>query len=418
MVDLLGRSFVKESDFTPQEWWSLLDLAVHLKVAKAQGTEDRRLKGKNIALVFEKTSTRTRCAFEVAAYDQGAHVTYLDPSGSQIGHKESIKDTARVLGRFFDGIEYRGHDQQIVETLARLAGVPVWNGLTNQWHPTQMLADQLTMIEHTDKPLGEVSYAFLGDSRYNMGNSTLVSSALVGMDVRICAPEGFQPSPEVVAAARAIAEQTGARITITDDVHEAVSGCDYVATDVWVSMGEPKEVWQQRIAALMPYQVNAAAMAATGNADVKFLHCLPAFHNRETSVGEEIFQTTGHDGLEVTEEVFESEASVVFDQAENRMHTIKAVMVASLSSAKEGQPPLDPPPLRRSAADAAASADRKGQPPLDTAKEGQPPLDPPPLRRSAADAAASADRKGQPPLDPPPLRRSAADAAASADEES
>ncbi|HSN43130.1 MAG TPA: ornithine carbamoyltransferase [Propionibacteriaceae bacterium] len=329
-MTLLGRSFLKEADFTPGEWDELLLLAASLKEAKRAGTEVQRLVGRNIALIFEKTSTRTRCAFEVAAYDQGAHVTYLDPSGSQIGHKESMADTARVLGRFYDGIEYRGFEQEKVETLAQFAGVPVWNGLTNEWHPTQMLADQLTMREHVAKPLNEVRHAYLGDARYNMGNSILVSGALVGMDVRIVAPRQFQPSDEVVAIARGIAAQTGARITITDDVDAGVEGCDVLATDVWVSMGEPKDVWTSRIDALRPYQVNARVMAATGNADARFMHCLPAFHNRQTTVGEQIFQATGMDALEVTDEVFESSASIVFDQAENRMHTIKAVMVATL----------------------------------------------------------------------------------------
>ena len=329
-MTLLGRSFLKEADFTPGEWDELLLLAASLKEAKRAGTEVQRLVGRNIALIFEKTSTRTRCAFEVAAYDQGARVTYLDPSGSQIGHKESMADTARVLGRFYDGIEYRGFEQEKVETLAQFAGVPVWNGLTNEWHPTQMLADQLTMREHVAKPLNEVRHAYLGDARYNMGNSILVSGALVGMDVRIVAPRQFQPSDEVVAIARGIAAQTGARITITDDVDAGVEGCDVLATDVWVSMGEPKDVWTSRIDALRPYQVNARVMAATGNADARFMHCLPAFHNRQTTVGEQIFQATGMDALEVTDEVFESSASIVFDQAENRMHTIKAVMVATL----------------------------------------------------------------------------------------
>ena len=327
---LFGRSFLKELDFTPAEWDELLTLSASLKAAKRAGTEVKHLVGRNIALIFEKTSTRTRCAFEVAAHDQGAHVTYLDPSGSQIGHKESMADTARVLGRFYDGIQYRGFEQSKVETLAHYAGVPVWNGLTNEWHPTQMLADQLTIREHVAKPLNEVKHAYLGDARYNMGNSILVSGALMGMDVRIVAPKEFQTSDEVVVSARVIAEQTGATITITDDVDAGVEGCDVLSTDVWVSMGEPKDVWTSRIEALTPYQVNARVMAATGNPDAKFMHCLPAFHDRQTTVGEQIFQATGMDALEVTEEVFESPASIVFDQAENRMHTIKAVLVATL----------------------------------------------------------------------------------------
>lgn len=330
--NLRNRNFLKEIDFTPKEWKHLLDLAAQLKAAKYAGTEQQMMKGKNIALIFEKTSTRTRCAFEVAAHDQGAHVTYLDPSGSQIGHKESMADTARVLGRMFDGIEYRGSKQELVEILGAEAGVPVWNGLTDEWHPTQMLADQLTMIEHSEKPMGQIAYAYLGDARNNVGNSLLISGAMAGMDVRMVAPKELQNAPEIVAKAREIAEQTGARITITDNVAEGVKGCDFLYTDVWVSMGEPKEVWDQRIALLKPYQVNAEAMKATGNPHCKFLHCLPAFHDRNTTVGEDIYQKTGMEALEVTNDVFESEASVVFDQAENRMHTIKAVMVATLGA--------------------------------------------------------------------------------------
>ncbi|MEL4503409.1 ornithine carbamoyltransferase [Luteococcus sp. H138] len=331
-MSLKGRNFIKEADFTPDEWLELLDLAAELKAAKKAGAETKRLQGRNIALIFEKTSTRTRCSFEVAAFDQGAHTTYLDPSGSQIGHKESMADTARVLGRMFDGIEYRGFGTEGVQILADQAGVPVWNGLTNEWHPTQMLADQLTMREHCAKPLNQMTHAYLGDARYNMGNSCLVSGAIVGMDIRIVAPQEFQPEAWVVEIAQTIAKTTGATITITDDVTAGVKGCDFISTDVWVSMGEPKEVWQERIAALKPYQVNAEVMAATGNPDCKFLHCLPAFHDRNTTVGEDIFQATGMDALEVTDEVFEGPASVVFDQAENRMHTIKAVMVATLGS--------------------------------------------------------------------------------------
>lgn len=322
--------FLKETDHSPEQWDHLLRLAAELKAEKREGRERKRLAGRNVALIFEKTSTRTRCAFEVAAFDQGANTTYLDPVSSQIGHKESIADTARVLGRMFDGIEYRGFEQQRVELLAQYAGVPVFNGLTNEWHPTQMLADQLTMREHCAKPLDEVAHAYLGDARYNVGNSCLVSGALMGMDIRIVAPTAYQPEAEVVAEAHRIAEQTGARITITDDVEAGVRGCDFVSTDVWVSMGEPKQVWDERIQALLPYQVNSRVMAATGNPAAKFLHCLPAFHDRHTTVGEDIFQATGLDALEVTDEVFEGPASVVFDQAENRMHTIKAVMVNSL----------------------------------------------------------------------------------------
>ena len=328
--NLKNRSFLKLLDFTPEEIEYLLDLAADLKRAKKEGTEEPRLKGKNIALIFEKTSTRTRCSFEVAAHDQGAHVTYLGPTGSQIGTKESMKDTARVLGRMFDGIEYRGFGQSIVEELARYAGVPVWNGLTNEFHPTQILADFLTMREHIRKPLREVSYAYLGDARYNMGNSLLVGGAKMGMDVRIVAPKALQPARELVDQCQAVARETGARITITDDVEAGVKGCDFVITDVWVSMGEPAEVWKERIDLLKPYQVNAALMAKTGNPACKFMHCLPAYHNLETKVGREVYEKFGLNGVEVTEEVFEGPASIVFDEAENRHHTIKAVMVATL----------------------------------------------------------------------------------------
>ena len=331
-VNLRNRSFLKELDFTPDELRFLLKLSADLKAAKYGGYERPRLVGKNIALIFEKASTRTRCAFEVAAYDQGAHVTYLGPEGSQIGHKESMKDTARVLGRMYDGIEYRGFAQETVETLARYAGVPVWNGLTNEFHPTQILADMLTMIEHTTKPANEIAYCYMGDARFNMGNSLLVGGCKLGMDVRICAPRGLWPNDDLIAAARAVAEETGARLTLTEDVDEGLRGVDYIHTDVWVSMGEPDSVWQERIDLLKPYQVNAAAMPRSGNPAVKFMHCLPAFHNRETKVGEGVYQKFGLDGLEVTEDVFESPASIVFDQAENRMHTIKAVMVATLGS--------------------------------------------------------------------------------------
>ena len=330
--NMKNRSFLKLLDFSPAEIQFLLDLARDLKRAKYAGTEQPRLKGKNIALIFEKTSTRTRCAFEVAAHDQGAHVTYLGPTGSQIGVKESMRDTARVLGRMFDGIEYRGFGQDIVEELAQYAGVPVWNGLTNEFHPTQILADFLTMREHTDKPLDQVSYAYLGDARYNMGNSLLVGGAKMGMDVRIVAPKALQPAKELADQCQVIARETGARITITDNLEAGVKGCDFVLTDVWVSMGEPAEVWKERIGLLKPYQVNSALMAATGNPACKFMHCLPAYHNLETKVGREVYEKFGLDGVEVTEEVFESAASIVFDEAENRMHTIKAVMVATLGS--------------------------------------------------------------------------------------
>ncbi len=328
--NLRNRSFLKLLDFSPKEIQYLLDLARDLKRAKYAGCEQPRLKGKNIALIFEKTSTRTRCAFEVAAYDQGAHVTYLGPSGSQIGIKESMKDTARVLGRMFDGIEYRGFAQKTVEELAEYAGVPVWNGLTNEFHPTQILADFLTMSEHVDKPLNQVSYAYLGDARFNMGNSLLVGGAKMGMDVRIVAPKALQPAAELVAQCQAIAKETGARITITDNVDEGVKGCDFIYTDVWVSMGEPAEVWKERINLLKPYQVNASLMARTGNPACKFMHCLPAYHNLETQVGRDVNAQFGLDGIEVTEDVFEGKNSIVFDEAENRMHTIKAVMVATL----------------------------------------------------------------------------------------
>ena len=328
--NLRNRSFLKLLDFTPEEIKFLLDLARDLKKAKYTGTEQPRLKGKNIALIFEKTSTRTRCAFEVAAYDQGAHVTYLGPTGSQIGVKESMKDTARVLGRMYDGIEYRGFAQKTVEELAKYSGVPVWNGLTNEFHPTQILADFLTMSEHVEKPLCQVSYAYLGDARFNMGNSLLVGGAKMGMDVRIVSPKTLQPAAELVAECREIAKTTGARITVTDDVDEGVKGCDFIYTDVWVSMGEPDEVWKERIAMLKPYQVNASLMKRTGNPACKFMHCLPSYHNLETKVGRDVHEKFGLDGVEVTEDVFESPASIVFDEAENRMHTIKAVMVATL----------------------------------------------------------------------------------------
>ncbi|MFE6761793.1 ornithine carbamoyltransferase [Streptomyces sp. NPDC057689] len=330
-IDLAGRHFLKELDFTAAEFRGLIDLAAELKAAKKSGTETRRLSGRNLALIFEKTSTRTRCAFEVAAADQGASTTYLDPSGSQMGHKESVRDTARVLGRMFDGIEYRGDSQAVVEELASYAGVPVFNGLTDDWHPTQMLADVLTMTEHSDKPLEEIAFAYLGDARFNMGNSYLVTGALLGMDVRIVAPRAYWPAETVVAEARALAEKSGARVTLTEDVAEGVRGADFVATDVWVSMGEPKEVWDTRIAALTPYAVTMDVLRATGNAGVKFMHCLPAYHDLGTGVGREIHERHGLSELEVSDEVFESAHSVVFDEAENRMHTIKAVLVATMA---------------------------------------------------------------------------------------
>ncbi|MGW6919019.1 ornithine carbamoyltransferase [Kitasatospora sp. NPDC054939] len=330
--NLRNRHFLKELDFTPQEFRFLVDLAAGLKAAKYAGTEVPRLRGRNIALIFEKTSTRTRCAFEVAAHDQGAATTYLDPAGSQIGHKESIRDTARVLGRMFDGIEYRGHGQEVVEELAAHAGVPVWNGLTDEWHPTQMLADVLTIQEHTAKPLHDVVLAYLGDARSNMGNSLLVTGALLGMDIRIVAPKQLWPAEEVQKAAYGLAAVSGARITLTEDVDAGVVGADFLYTDVWVSMGEPKEVWAERIALLRPYQVSMDTVRATGNPNVKFLHCLPAFHDLGTVIGRQMYEATGMAELECTDELFESDHSVVFDQAENRLHTIKAVLVATLGS--------------------------------------------------------------------------------------
>jgi ornithine carbamoyltransferase len=327
---LKNKHFLKLLDFSPEEIKYLLDLSIKLKKAKKEGREVQYLKGKNIALIFEKSSTRTRCAFETAAFDQGACVTYIGPGGSQIGHKESMKDTARVLGRMYEGIEYRGFGQAIVEELAEYAGVPVWNGLTNEFHPTQVLADLMTMIEFSDKPLNRMALCYLGDARFNMGNSLLVGSAKMGIDFRIAAPNTYQPSDELVSKCRDIANATGAKITITENVNEAVKGVDFLYTDVWVSMGEPDSVWEERIGLLKPYQVNMSVIGKTGNPDVKFLHCLPAFHNRATKVGEEIFRKYGLDGMEVTEDVFESKHSIVFDEAENRLHTIKAVMVATL----------------------------------------------------------------------------------------
>ncbi|WP_103528864.1 MULTISPECIES: ornithine carbamoyltransferase [Streptomyces] len=330
-TDLKGRHFLKELDVSPAEFRRLIELAAELKAARRAGTEIRRLQGRTIALVFEKTSTRTRCAFEVAAAHQGAFTTCLDPSGSQIGHKESARDTARVLGRMYDAIQYRGSEQAIVEEMAAHAGVPVYNGLTDDWHPTQMLADVLTMTENRPGPLEEISYAYLGDARFNTGNSYLITGALLGMDVRIVAPEEYWPSHEVIAEARRLAETSGARITLTPDVTEGVRGTDFVVTDVWVSMGEPAEVWDERIARLSPYAVTMDVLRATGNPDVKFLHCLPAFHDLGTRIGREIHARHGLDSLEVTDEVFESAHSVVFDEAENRLHTIKALLVATLA---------------------------------------------------------------------------------------
>ena len=321
---------LKLTDFTPYQINALLDLAAELKAAKKAGRETQRLRGKNIALIFEKTSTRTRCAFEIAAHDQGAKVTYLEPGSSQIGHKESIKDTARVLGRMYDGIEYRGHGHETIEELARYAGVPVFNGLTDRYHPTQSLADLLTMREHSGKALAQTAYAYVGDARCNMGNSLLLAGALMGMDVRIGAPKELWPDDSVITRAHELAERSGARILLTDNPQQAVAGVDFIHTDVWVSMGEPPEIWQQRIDLLRPYRVGTELMAAAGTPQVKFMHCLPAFHNRETKIGEWIYQTFGLDGVEVSEEVFEGAASIVFDQAENRMHTIKAALVALL----------------------------------------------------------------------------------------
>jgi ornithine carbamoyltransferase len=328
--NLRNRSVLEMSDFSREEIRYLLDLSRDLKRAKSAGTEVPRLRGKNLCLIFEKASTRTRCAFEVAAYDQGMGVTYLEPSGSQIGHKESIADTARVLGRMYDAIEYRGFKQSVVEELADNAGVPVYNGLTDESHPTQMLADLLTMEEHSEKPLQDVAYCYLGDARNNMGNSLLLVGARMGMDVRLCAPKELWPAEPVVAQAHALAKESGARITLSEDPRKAVKGCDFLHTDVWVSMGEPAEKWAERIQILKKYRVTSVLMEATDNPRTKFMHCLPAFHNRETTKGEELYKKFGMEGLEVSDDVFESAASVVFDQAENRMHTIKAILVATL----------------------------------------------------------------------------------------
>ena len=329
-ISLKNRSFLKLLDYTQDEIYVLLDLAAKLKAAKKSGNETQYLRGKNIALIFEKTSTRTRCAFEIAARDQGAYTTYLEPSGSQIGHKESIKDTARVLGKMYDAIEYRGFSQYVVEELAKYAQVPVYNGLTDDFHPTQMLADLLTMREHCDKPLNQTSYAYLGDARFNMGNSLLIAGALMGMDVRIATPKDLMPSTKIIQKAQELAQQSGAKITLTQDAQAAVKDVDFIHTDIWVSMGEPESAWRERINLLKPYQVNANLMRASNNPNTKFMHCLPSFHNRETKIGQWIFETFNMDGIEVTEEVFESTASIVFDQAENRMQTIKAVLVATL----------------------------------------------------------------------------------------
>jgi ornithine carbamoyltransferase len=332
MIDLRGKHFLKLADFSPEEITYLIDLAAELKAAKKEGREEQKLVGKEIALIFEKDSTRTRCAFEVAAYDQGAHVTFMGPSGSHMGHKETAKDTARVLGRMYDAIEFRGFTQDVAEELAEWSGVPVYNGLTDEWHPTQMLADFLTMTEHSDKPLDEMVFCYLGDARFNMADSYLVAGAKLGMHVRIASPKSLWPRDEIQEIAHTTAAETGATIMLTENVEEAVKDADFLLTDVWVSMGEPDDVWKERIELLKPYQVNAKTMELTGNPDCKFMHCLPAFHNTDTEVGKEIFEKFGMESLEVTEEVFESPASIVFDEAENRMHTIKAVMVATIGS--------------------------------------------------------------------------------------
>jgi ornithine carbamoyltransferase len=332
VIDLHGRHFLTLADYSADEIRYLIDLAAELKAAKREGREEQTLVGKEIALIFEKDSTRTRCAFEVAAYDQGAHVTFIGPTGSHMGHKETVKDTARVLGRMYDAIEYRGFGENVADELAEWAGVPVYNGLTDEWHPTQILADFLTMREHVDKPLDEMAFCYLGDARFNMADTYLVGAAKLGMDVRIASPQALWPSDEFTALAHKFAEESGASITITEDVAQAVKGCDVLLTDVWVSMGEPPEAWKERIELLTPYQVNAETMALTENPEVKFMHCLPAFHNTDTQVGKELYEQYGLEALEVTDDVFESPASVVFDEAENRLHTIKAVMVATLGS--------------------------------------------------------------------------------------
>jgi len=328
---LAGHNLLDVGELTKDQFVALLDLSAELKAAKRNGTEQERLKQKEIVLIFEKSSTRTRCAFEVAAYDQGAHVTYLGPEGSQIGHKESMKDTARVLGRMYDAIEYRGFSQELVETLATYSGVPVYNGLTDEFHPTQMLADMLTMREHADKPIEKIAYAFIGDARNNMGRSLLETGAMLGMDIRIVAPKSLWPDEKFVEQCQARAKKSGARVTVTDDIDQGVRGVYFLHTDVWVSMGEPHEVWAERINLLLPYQVNMDVVRRTGNPNVKFMHCLPAFHNRETKVGAEIYEAFGLESMEVTEDVFEADRAVGWDQAENRMHTIKAVLVATLA---------------------------------------------------------------------------------------
>jgi ornithine carbamoyltransferase len=343
-MDLYGRSLLKETDLGAEEFLFLVGLGERLRAEKRRGVTGRRLAGRNIALIFEKTSTRTRSAFEVAAYDEGGHVTYLGPGESQLGYKESVKDTARVLGRMFDGIEYRGFAQESIEVLGEFAGVPVWNGLTDTWHPTQMLADILTMSDHSTKPLAEVSFCYLGDGRNNTANSLMVTGATLGMDARICAPAALQPSAEVRGIAADLAAGSGARLLVTADVNAGVAGVDFVYTDVWLSLGEPEDQWDTRIDQLLPYQVNAAVMKATGNPAVKFLHCLPALHNRDTQIGQRIYDKRGLDALEVTDEVFESPASVVFDQAENRMHTIKALMIATVPPPAHEQLPPDSRP--------------------------------------------------------------------------
>jgi ornithine carbamoyltransferase len=332
VVDLRGRHLLTLNDYSAAEITYLLDLSAELKAAKRDDREEQKLVGKEIVLIFEKDSTRTRCAFEVAAYDQGAHVTFIGPGGSHMGNKESVKDTARVLGRMYDAIEYRGFAERTADDLAQWAGVPVYNGLTDEWHPTQILADFLTMREHLHKPLQQVVFCYLGDARFNMADTYLVGGAKLGMDVRIAAPKSLWPRDEILKQTRGFAAESGATVAVTEDVAEAVKGCDVLITDVWVSMGEPKEVWAERIALLKDYQVNAEVMAMTGNPDVRFMHCLPAFHNTDTTVGRQIYEDHGMEALEVTEEVFESPASVVFDEAENRMHTIKAVMVATLGA--------------------------------------------------------------------------------------
>ena len=332
VVDLRGKHLLKLADFRPEEITYLIELAAELKAAKREGREEQKLVGKEIALIFEKDSTRTRCAFEVAAYDQGAHVTYLGPSGTQIGQKESMKDTARVLSRIYDAIEYRGFGQEIVDELAQFADVPIWNGLTDEYHPTQILADVLTMTETIDKPLTQISYCYIGDARNNMGDSLLIGGAKLGMDVRLCGPKHLWPTDDLVKQCKAVAKDTGARITLTDDPKEGVKGVDFIYTDVWVSMGEDKSVWDERVKLLKPYQVNQELIDASGNPHVKFMHCLPAFHDRNTTVGEEMFERFGLDGMEVTNDVFESPRAIVWDQAENRMHTIKAVMVATIGA--------------------------------------------------------------------------------------